>query len=746
MSHNPVRAVSVGLSRTTWTPSPTVTHMIGPPGRWLVIGEGDGTAGVVCAALRAANATTAVIDCTLDDGGQARLGEEFLQLDKLLADEFFRGILVIAGAPDRYPDASDPYVHYAETARSRTLRLTTVSNIVASAGPRSPRLWVITCGAVRVLPDDEISLGQAALVGLANAVCAHSADLRVIVVDNDPSWSDYADLADLLLTGDPPGAAGGGVVALRRGVVYKPLTVPVAPRCSVPEPSRAEVADSTQLIACQRRDPGANEVELRVIASGLNHEDTRSVDSRQEHHIGMDCAGVVARTGKNVTSVSEGDLVAAIGAGTCSSYVTLSADLVVHAPSRLSMIEVAALPVPYVKTWLALFDIGGLTAGELLVVRSATNGLGAAAAAIGVSRGFGVMAIADSDEERAMFERAGVQHVLKNDDNIVPRILALTGGNGADVFIDSRFDRAVVPVDALRTGGRLIDLCGNEANRPWPREDILVGYVNLRMMLTRMPYLVGRTLSTVIELVEQGKVPPIRCASVPVANASKALQKIATGASARAVVAIPCRSQIRLVRTKHSPTVQQGGGYIVSTGSDGFGLTQCRWLSERGARRVVISASDALEFREADQLRLSGIEVEVVVGDLAVAGVAEELIAATTRGGVRLCGVLHNGQDTADGWQSNVVAVWRLHEATLGHALDWFVLCSSGEAGYTAAATNSWRDGFAAWRSARGLPGLSVVWSSCVDANAAARVGVVEAALTWRNEENDAPLMSCRVS
>ncbi|WP_242454417.1 type I polyketide synthase [Bailinhaonella thermotolerans] len=188
--------------------------------------------------------------------------------------------------------------------------------------------------------------------------------------------------------------------------------------------------------------------------------------------------------------------------------------------------------------------------------------------------------------------------------------------------------------------------------------------------------------------------------------------------------------------------VRRGGGYVITGGYGGLGLVVARRLAERGAGRVVLGGRSGPP-PEAEKLiaeiREHGAEVEVVTGDIAADGTAERLVAAAIEGGVRLCGVVHAAGLLADRlvadlgeedlrrvWLPKAYGAWRLHEATLGHDLDWWVAFSSaaallgspGQASYAAA--NAWLDALVARRRALGLPATTINWGTWADVGGAA--------------------------
>lgn len=188
-------------------------------------------------------------------------------------------------------------------------------------------------------------------------------------------------------------------------------------------------------------------------------------------------------------------------------------------------------------------------------------------------------------------------------------------------------------------------------------------------------------------------------------------------------------------------TVVREGAYVITGGLGGLGLVAADWLAARGATRLVLSgrrgASPETE-PALTALRERGADVRVVAGDIAEPGTAEALVAAATEGGTALRGVLHAAGVLSDGaavsvgtdavdivWRAKALGAWRLHEATAGHDLDWWLTYSSaaalfGSPGQAAYATaNAWVDALVAWRRAAGLPAATIGWGAWGEAGAA---------------------------
>ncbi|WP_043624131.1 type I polyketide synthase [Nonomuraea candida] len=166
------------------------------------------------------------------------------------------------------------------------------------------------------------------------------------------------------------------------------------------------------------------------------------------------------------------------------------------------------------------------------------------------------------------------------------------------------------------------------------------------------------------------------------------------------------------------------GAYLITGGTGRLGRLAARWLSERGATRIVLNS------RSGHPSAGEGVPgARVVAGDLAVPGTARRLVAAATAGGMPLRGVIHaagvlDDRLIADLDPESLERVWAakvdggllLHEATKELDLDWWVAFSSaagllgspGQAAYAAA--NAWLDGLCELRRAEGLPGTAIAW------------------------------------
>jgi NADPH2:quinone reductase len=162
---------------------------------------------------------------------------------------------------------------------------------------------------------------------------------------------------------------------------------------------------------------------------------------------GFDGAGIVDAVGAGVDGVGPGDrvFVGALGTpGFSGAYAELAvADAAgVHPlPPSLSYGQGAAVGVPCVTAWRALFQKAGLQPGESVLIHGASGGVGVPATQLASDAGAVVIGSAGSAEGAEVVRGAGASHVL---DHSAPSYLDelpdITGGRGVSVVVEMLAD------------------------------------------------------------------------------------------------------------------------------------------------------------------------------------------------------------------------------------------------------------------------------------------------------------------
>ncbi|MET9251905.1 NADP-dependent oxidoreductase [Nonomuraea sp. NPDC003709] len=212
-------------------------------------------------------------------------------------------------------------------------------------------------------------------------------------------------------------------------------------------------------------EPGHGEVQVRVHAAGINAIDwlTRagrgvSVSSFPAV-LGWDISGAVTRTGAGVTTLKAGDQVFGMPrfpglAGGYADHVTAPADSLAVKPGDVTHHSAAGTPMAALTAWQALFDLGGLSPGQRVLVQGAAGGVGHIAVQLAARAGAEVIGAA-SLGNHAFVEGLGAHEVVDHSASPVRDV---------DVVIDPRGgEEALRLLDVLSPGGILVTLKGSDA-------------------------------------------------------------------------------------------------------------------------------------------------------------------------------------------------------------------------------------------------------------------------------------------
>ena len=191
--------------------------------------------------------------------------------------------------------------------------------------------------------------------------------------------------------------------------------------------------------------PGADEVLIDVASVGVNFPDALLVRGLYQVKPslpfvpGIECAGTIAALGKNVTTFTVGDRVAAMSPqfGTYAEAVVVPASHIYPIPEALDFDHAGALLCAHGTAYHALVQRAALRSGETLLVTGAAGGTGLAAVQIGHALGAHVIAACSNDEKLHTAKQHGADVAINTGkDDVRDAIKSLTGGAGADVIFD----------------------------------------------------------------------------------------------------------------------------------------------------------------------------------------------------------------------------------------------------------------------------------------------------------------------
>jgi NADPH2:quinone reductase len=281
--------------------------------------------------------------------------------------------------------------------------------------------------------------------------------------------------------------------------------------------------------------PGAGEVKVKVEARGVSFVELLRVAGRYQDKSelpfipGGEAAGVVTATGPGVESVKAGDRVFAT-AGWVEEAV-MPERQVMKLPDAVAFDAAAAFRGNYHTAYYGL-QRGRLRAGETLLVHGAGGGVGLATVDTGKLLGARVIAVASTEEKRAVARKLGADHTIDpSQGGFRDRVKELTDGRGADVVFDpvggDVFDesmRCVAPFGRILVvgfvGGRAALA---KTNHLLIKDAEVIGYT-AGALSRHDPAWARRNTEILIDWLAAGRLSPYVSHRVPLAEAARALE------------------------------------------------------------------------------------------------------------------------------------------------------------------------------------------------------------------------------
>ncbi len=201
--------------------------------------------------------------------------------------------------------------------------------------------------------------------------------------------------------------------------------------------------DAMELVELPVPQPKANEVVVKLAASGVNFIDVYQREGRYKVPLpftpGQEGAGVVTAVGADVTSVKAGDRVAwSHFLGAYAEYAAVAADRLVSIPQGVTDQQAAAAMLQGMTAHYLSHDTYPLKRGETALVHAAAGGVGLLLVQMAHNIGARVIATVSTDEKAKLAREAGADEViLYTQSDFEAETKRLTGGKGVDVVYDS---------------------------------------------------------------------------------------------------------------------------------------------------------------------------------------------------------------------------------------------------------------------------------------------------------------------
>ncbi|MFD9752097.1 NADPH:quinone oxidoreductase family protein [[Kitasatospora] papulosa] len=307
-----------------------------------------------------------------------------------------------------------------------------------------------------------------------------------------------------------------------------------------------EPSEVMELEQADRPTPGDGQVLIAVRAANINFPD--ALLCRGQYQVrpplpftpGVEICGET-EDGRRVLATP------ALPHGGFAEYVVADEAALLPAPEALDDAQAAALHIGYQTGWFGLHRRARLQAGETLLVHAAAGGVGSAAVQLGKAAGATVIGVVGGPEKAAVARELGCDLVIdRHGEDIVAAVKEATGGRGADVVYDPVGGEAYAKsVKCIAFEGRVVVVGFASGAIPTPglNHALVKNYsiVGLHWGLynTKDPAAVRACHDELTELAAKGVVKPLISERVPMADAARAVQRVADGTSIGRIVVLP---------------------------------------------------------------------------------------------------------------------------------------------------------------------------------------------------------------
>lgn len=492
-----------------------------------------------------------------------------------------------------------------------------------------------------------------------------------------------------------------------------------------------------------------NEIEVEVKATALNFRDVLtvlkpSIDFINSTSLGFDFSGIVKRLGAKANKWSIGDRVYGVSMQPNSalpSHTTLPENHVILVPNKWTFCDACTMPAVFATSYHCLVEVAKITSEDVVLIHTASGGVGLCAIQICRNVGATIIATAGSKRKRQFLRNMGVDHVFHSRDiSFMEKIKETTNGLGVTVVLNTLtspgFKEATL--NACAVGARFIEL---SILSIWSAKEVEILRPDVKYSVINLTKASSAQWKNWLEMLDEyqhkNMMHPIQYTRFSVADARQALTFMQKAKHVGKIICVfPETHSIPRKLPIVTPLFSYNASYIITGGLGGIGFAVCKWMLALGAKYIVLIGRTP-----ADQQMLNRISqvnnencahVRSVALDVADLSGLQNLVKyqipgfgfPELKGVMHAAGTLNDNLIEAHSWESlrttfdaKVCGTLNLHEATKNiHGLEYFVLFSSvaslfgppGQSNH--AAGNCFEDTFAQYRHSIGLPASSINW------------------------------------
>ena len=288
--------------------------------------------------------------------------------------------------------------------------------------------------------------------------------------------------------------------------------------------------DSMHLVDLAEPVPGPGQEVIEVTSIGINYADTHQTENSY-----LSPQKLPLIPGIEVVGIANGRRVLAPvdGGGYAQKALAHSAAMI-EIPNGVSDEQALCMLVQGSTAWHILKTVGHLQKGESVVIHAAAGGVGTIAIQLAKMWGAKVIAVASSQDKRALAKSLGADVVIDaNQDKLKDAILEANGGKPVNLVLEmvggKTFD---VSLDVLAPFGRLVTFGMASRTAPTPIHPGVLMHGSKTVVGFWLAHCFGKkellndVITELFSLVIDGKLKPVIGATFGLSQATAAHQSM----------------------------------------------------------------------------------------------------------------------------------------------------------------------------------------------------------------------------
>ena len=298
-------------------------------------------------------------------------------------------------------------------------------------------------------------------------------------------------------------------------------------------------------------EPRPHQVLIKVESAGVNYAD---IMRRKGGYpgpdlpstLGLEAAGTIEKLGADVTNLTVGQRVMAMGPQGNAEYVAVNANLVFPYPETTDPIQAGGMPIVFLTAYHLLKTRGQMQSGDTVLIQAGASGVGTVATQLAKAWGARVITTASNQDKLDLSKSLGADIAINyTNDDFESKIQEITDGKGVQLVLECVggpvLEKSVRCVAAY---GRLISY-GNASGTPAniPSGDFtsanrtIIGFSMGRSPVGSLDH--KAAMAELFPMITSGKVRLIVDQVLPMAEAAKAHQHLSNRGSKGKVILVP---------------------------------------------------------------------------------------------------------------------------------------------------------------------------------------------------------------